>query len=500
MSNTLEGDNMGAIKRFGLVAGALLLTAASVISYRTMTFTGGENDASKAITLAAVPAFDINAAAANLGQAIRFQTISNQDKAENKIKEWDRFHLWLQTTYPAMHSKMKREIVGGHALVYHWSGSDVSLKPIILMAHQDVVPVTEGTEKDWKYPPFSGHNAENAMWGRGAVDDKGSLIGLFEAFEALAKSGFAPKHGIYLISGHDEEVGGTGAKAAADLLATRGVKALFTIDEGSAIVRDAPVINGPAIMIGVAEKGYATLRLTAKAPGGHSSTPPSETGVVNLAKAILAINESPFPTELKGPGVEMIKALAVRGDTLTKMAAANDWAFAGITLRTVGKSPSGAAMFHTTIAPTMLQGSPKENVLPQTSTALINYRIAPWNSSTDIMTRAKAAVGMLPVKLDWVNPPREPSPVSSTKSLGWALIAAAASAQAPGAPVAPYLVVAGTDSRSFSGVSEDVYRFMPAHFTIKETAMIHGTNEHMTIENLSRMIKFYAQLIATSAG
>jgi carboxypeptidase PM20D1 len=500
VSENIAGDMMGAIKTFGAAAGALLLIAGGVIGYRTATFGAGANAAGKAVTLAAAPAFDLEAAAANLGQAIRFQTISNQNKAENRLEEWDRLHSWLQSTYPAMHAKMTRETVGGHGLVYHWVGSDPKLKPIILMAHQDVVPVTEGTEKDWKYPPFAGQLAEKAVWGRGAVDDKGSLIALFEAFEALAKSGFTPKRSVYLVSGHDEEVGGTGAKAAADLLSSRGIKALFTLDEGSAIVRDAPVINGPAIMIGVAEKGYATLRLTAKAPGGHSSMPPSETGVVNLAKAILAINESPFPAELKGPGVEMIRALAARGDTLTKMAAANEWAFAGLTLRTVGKSPSGAAMFHTTIAPTMLEGSPKENVLPQTATGLINYRIAPWNRSADVMARAKAAVGTLPVTLDWVSPPREPSPVSSTTSQGWSLVASAASAQAPGAPVAPYLVVAGTDSRSFSGVSDDVYRFMPAHFTIRETGMIHGTNEHMTLENLSRMITFYAQLIATSAG
>lgn len=491
---------MGTIKRLGLVAGALLIIAGGVIGYRTMTFTPAENGQIKAIKLAAIPAFDLATAATNLGAAIRFQTISHQNRADNRIEEWDRLHLWLQATYPAMHARMKREIIGGHGLLYHWQGTDPKLEPIILMAHQDVVPVTEGTQKDWKYPPFSGQLAENAVWGRGAVDDKGSLIGLFEAFEALAQNGFTPKRSVYLVSGHDEEVGGSGAKAAADTLAARGVKALFTLDEGSAIVRDAPLVNGPAIMIGVAEKGYATLRLTANAPGGHSSMPPSETGVVNLAKAIVAINNNPFPAELKGPGVEMIRALSARGGTLARMAAANEWAFAGLTLRTVGKSSSGAAMFHTTIAPTMLQGSPKENVLPQSATALINYRIAPWNRSADIMARAKSAIGPLPVTLDWVSPPREPTPISSIRSQGWSLIAAAAKAQAPGAPIAPYLVVAGTDSRSFSGVSKDVYRFMPAHFTIKETGMIHGTNEHITLENLSRMISFYAQLISTSAG
>ena len=491
---------MGTLRILGLTVGALAIAAGGVIAYRTATFAPGRNDAGAAITLADVPPFDITSAAANLSRAIQFQTISHQDKAQNKIAEWNNFHIWLQNTYPAVHRAMPREIISDGALLYHWQGSDPSLKPIIVMAHQDVVPVTEGTEKDWKHPPFSGQIAEKAIWGRGSVDDKGSLIGLFEAFETLAKTGFTPKRSIYLVSGHDEEAGGSGAEAVARLLTQRGVKALYTIDEGSAVVRDAPIINGPAIMIGVAEKGYATLRLTAKAPGGHSSMPPSETGVVNLAKAIVAINASPFPSELKGPGVEMIAALSARGDLLTKMAAANPWAFTGITLRSVGKTPSGAAMFHTTIAPTMLQGSPKENVLPQTATALINYRIAPWNSSADVMARAKAAVGMLPVTLDWVNPPREPSPISSTKSQGWRLITATAMAQNPGAPIAPYLVVAGTDSRSFSGMSENVYRFMPAQFTIKETGMIHGTNEHMTIENLTRMISFYIQLIKTSAG
>ena len=166
-----------------------------------------------------------------------------------------------------------------------------SLSPIILMAHQDVVPVTEGTEKDWKYPPFAGQVADGAVWGRGTIDDKGSLVALFEAAEALTAQGFAPKRTIYIISGHDEEVGGTGAKAAADLLASRKVKALFTLDEGSVVVTDAPVINGPAIMIGIAEKGYATLKVTAKATGGHSSMPPADLASISLAKAMVAINE-----------------------------------------------------------------------------------------------------------------------------------------------------------------------------------------------------------------
>jgi carboxypeptidase PM20D1 len=117
------------------------------------------------------------------------------------------------------------------------------------------------------------------------------------------------------------------------------------------------------------------------------------------------------------------------------------------------------------------------------------------------MARAKDATRGLDVELAWVKPPREPSKVSSSNSEGWKLIAAAARPHAPpGTPISPYLVVGGTDSRALEGVSEDVYRFMPMQFTIESAGMIHGTNEHMTLANLERMIDFYATLMATAAG
>ncbi len=479
---------------------AVMAIIAAVIVIRTASFTP-ENVANAAdIKLAAIPDYDIAQAAAHLGQATRFQTVSHQDIKDNDLTQWAQLHNWLQTAYPASHSAMSREFAAENTLVYTWKGSDTTLPPIVLMAHQDVVPVTEGSEKDWTHPPFSGELADNAIWGRGTVDDKGSLVALMEAVDGLVQSGFKPKRTLYIVSGHDEEAGGTGAKAAAAMLSARGVKALFTIDEGSATVLDAPVVNGPAILIGVAEKGYATLKVTANAIGGHSSMPPKETGVVNLAKAIIAINDNGFPLEVKGPGAQMLGSLAVTKGGLTKVAMANLWAFAPLIKKQAGGTPAGAAMLHTTIAPTMLLGSPKENVLPQSATGLINYRIAPWNSSADIMAKAKSAVGSMPVELSWVNPPREPSKVSSTNSPGWKYIAATAHADMPTAPIAPYLVVAGTDSRSFQDVSQDVYRYQPLHFRVEETKMIHGTNEHMTLDNLKRSIIFYARLIATSAG
>lgn len=486
-------------KKFAKGIGAVLLVTGGVVALRTAMFAPADVATADGITLAPAPAFDVQAAAANLGAAIRFQTVSHQDPAENKPEEWSKLQAWLAQTYPKAHAAMSRELVG-QSLVYRWAGSDPAAKPIIVMAHQDVVPITPGTEKDWKHAPFAGEIAEGAVWGRGSIDDKGSLISLFEALEALAASGFKPKRTIILVSGHDEEVGGTGASQVAARLAQDKVRALFTIDEGSAIIADTPVINGPAIMIGVAEKGYATLQIEAPAAGGHSSMPPKEIGTVNLAKAVLAIHARQFPLKIDGPAAAMLEVLADKKGGVTKVVAANRWLFGPLLRAQMGNSPSAAAGLHTTIAPTMLTGSPKENVLPQTATGLINYRIAPWDRSADVMARAQAAVRGLPVKLSFNRTPREPSPVSSSTSEGWKLIRKAAEAEAPGAVVSPYLVVAGTDSRSMSPVSDDVYRFAPLMLKTTETQMIHGTNEHITLDNLERVIRFYARLIATSAG
>ena len=482
---------------------ALLLglgAASGAVAWDTARFQPSGLATAEDITLADAIEPDVNAAAARLGAAIRFQTVSNQDAAQNKLDQWSGFQAWLQTTYPAAHQAMRREIVGQASLLYTWPGSDPALQPIILMAHQDVVPVTAGTEKDWKHAPFAGVLADGAVWGRGAIDDKGSLVTLFEAAELLAASGFKPKRTIIIVSGHDEEVGGTGAQAAAEVLKARGVKSLFTLDEGSAIINDAPIVNGPAIMIAVAEKGYATLRVTAKAPGGHSSMPPEEIGTVTLAKAITAIHARQFPARLDQPAFGTVEALAAAQGGLMKVVAANPWLFGRLIKSQMSGSPAGAAQLHTTIAPTMLQGSPKENVLPQEAFGLVNYRLAPWDSSADVLARAKEAVGDLPVTFSWERTPREASPVSSTTSQGWKLLRAAAEAEAPGAPVAPFLVVGGTDSRYLKEVSQDTYRFQAMRLSTGETKMIHGTNEHVTLENLGSMIRFFTRLIATSAS
>ena len=296
---------MAMVRNLLLASAGVLAIGAAVVAVRTLTYAPPSAVDLSKVALVAAPKIDINAAAAHLGEAVRFQTVSHQDKADNDLTQWDALHAWLVTTYPAVHKVMRREVLAGHALLYTWPGSDASLPPLILMAHQDVVPVSEGTEDDWKHPPFSGVIADGAVWGRGTIDDKGALVGLFEAFETLAAGGFVPRRTVLLVSGHDEAVRGCGTVAFAAALTPRGTKALLTLDEGSVIVKDNPVTGGPAILIGVAEKGYATLEVTAEGAGGHSSMPPPETAVGTLARAIVAITDNPFPMHFSGPGAMM---------------------------------------------------------------------------------------------------------------------------------------------------------------------------------------------------
>lgn len=488
---------MNLAGRIGIGLIGIVAAVAAVVAFRTATFESPiALDA--AVKLADVPAVDVERAATHLAAAVQFRTISHQDPNENDWAEWDRLHAWLADTYPATHAALNREVVAGHTLVYTWPGTDASLEPMLLLAHHDVVPVTPGTEADWRHPPFAGVVADGAVWGRGAVDNKGSLVGLFEALESLATTGFKPARTVVVVSGHDEEAGGSGAASAAAWLESRNVKAAFVLDEGLAVVADFPLLGRPVALVGIAEKGYGTLRILAPSKGGHSSAPPPQTGVEVLAQAVLAITSRPFPMRFDGPAADMVRALAPQASPAVRMAVANEWLFAPLLVRQIAATPAGAAGLHTTIAPTMLRGSPKENVLPQDAAAWINYRIAPGHSANEVMQHAVDATRGLGVRIEWVHPPYEPSPISSVTSDGYRIIAAAAS-DGGRLPVAPGLVNATTDSRSFAGLSRDVYRFQPLVLSLRDLEMIHGTNEHLTLDNLRRMTEFYAQVIATAA-
>jgi carboxypeptidase PM20D1 len=454
-----------------------------------------------AVALAPAPHIDNAAAAAHLSEAIRFRTISRTEGVVEDPQAFRDLHAYLERTYPRTHAAFQRELVDGFSLLYTLPGADSSLRPMLLIAHMDVVPVEQGTEGDWEAPPFSGDLVDGHVYGRGAIDDKGSLVAILEATEALLAQGFRPRRTILLAFGHDEEVQGAGAEATADLLRTRSLRPWFVLDEGMQVVLDEPTTGGPVALIGTAEKGYVSVRVTARADGGHSSMPPSQTAAERLSRAILAIRARPFPGGLDGPAASVLDAVAPKLGLVDRVAIANRWVFGGLVAQRLAGTPAGNALLRTTIAPTIVGGGTKENVLPQEMHAIVNLRLHPRDSIESAVAHLRASVtGIEGVSVEIQGTPTEPSPVSSTTSDSYALLAAAARAHAPeGAPVAPMIVLGATDSRFYVPISENVYRYSPVWTRQEELRRVHGTGERMSVENLGRMARFYAQVMATGA-
>lgn len=488
--------------RLIIAAVAVLLAAtAGFIGFRTYSFTAPPPPAAVAIPDTAAYQIDSSAAAMRLAEAIRFRTVSLVEETDDRA-QFLQFHTWMQQRYPAFHAAARRELIGELSLLYTWQGADAAQPPILLLAHQDVVPVPDDTRANWQIDPFGGVIRDNAVWGRGAIDDKGSLVALLEAAEYLAAQGKQPTRTIIFAFGHDEELGGdNGAVVMARMLSERGVRAWFVLDEGLAALDRHPLTGGPASMIGISERGGANLRIHAVGMPGHSSMPPSETAVSLVAEAVDRIHDMPIEQRLEGgPALGMMRALAPELSLTNRMAVSNEWLFAPLLRERMEGNPAARALLGTTLAPTVIEGGSRPNVLPGEANAWINFRIHPRDSAADLLRTARQQVADLDgVTVEWDGTPREASPISSTTSSSYALIAALSTAMLPDAPVAPGLVLAGTDSRHYQGVAENVYRFQPILLTAEDLEMPHGLNERLSVENFDRMIRFYIGLMEAGA-
>ena len=174
----------------------------------------------------------------HLSKAISIPTISYPDKEKIDFTQFDKFHAFLEEAFPLIHKNLKKEVIQEASLIYHWKGTRDDLEPIALLAHQDVVPISEGTEQDWTYAPFSGHNDGEFIWGRGALDMKNHLIAVMDAVETLLEEGFQPERDVYLLFGQDEEVVASedgGAKNIMRTLKARGIHLDSVLDEGGAL-------------------------------------------------------------------------------------------------------------------------------------------------------------------------------------------------------------------------------------------------------------------------
>lgn len=485
------------IKRLFLLFVIAVLAFAGVLVGRTLMYTSQQTAVAPAPELAV----DGPAAAQRLAKALTFKTISYQDHAEIDTTQFEGLHAYLEAAYPKAHAAMEREIVSGFSLLYTWKGSDASLKPIVLLAHQDVVPVIPGTETDWEQPPFDGVVADGFVWGRGALDDKMSITSELEAIELFAAKGEKPKRTVYLFMGHDEEIGGEqGAHFGAALLKERGVEAEFVLDEGMAILEGVmPGIEKPIGLIGVAEKGYASLSMEVEAEGGHSSQPPRETAIGILANAVRKVEGNPMPAGIAGPARDLFDALGPEMPFGMRLVLANLWLTAPLVQAQLGGAPEINALLRTTTAPTLFNAGIKDNVLPIRASAVINFRLLPGDTIASVTAHVKRVVNDERVIVSVMQGAKEPSAVSPSDSDAFGVIAKTIREIMPGAVIAPGLVLGGTDSRHFEIVSPNVLRFGPERLSSEDLKRIHGTNERIGVEDYVRMIRFFHRLLENVA-
>lgn len=349
---------------------------------------------------------DLDGAVERLSRAITFPTISNQDRDDFDTKAFDDYHVFLVEAYPEVHKVLKREILGDprpYSLLYTWEGKNPDLPPALFYAHQDVVPVPDDSLDQWEQEPFSGAVVDGYLWGRGSMDDKNQIHGILEAAEMKIKEGYQPERTLYFVFGQDEEVGGPeGARFIAETLEKRGIERFaFVMDESAPLIPGIfPGLPDNTALIGIAQKGYVSLELAINAVGGHSSQPPEESNIGILAEAITRLEAAQFPYRIHpalrhqyrylGPELDeayqpLYSAVAFgKDDEITDL----EKQFIDV----MAENAVTRAMMRTTIAVTMFNAGIKDNVLPPSATAVVNFRPMPGDTPEVIIQHVKDAI------------------------------------------------------------------------------------------------------------
>ncbi|KAF9786336.1 carboxypeptidase S [Thelephora terrestris] len=455
---------------------------------------------------------------------------------------WDvfgSFHDYLFQAFPLVHSTLALTKVNTWGLVYVWPGSDGSLKPILLTAHQDVVPVNPETTDEWEYAPYSGHYDGEFIWGRGSSDDKGGLIGILAAIENLISVGFEPSRKAVLAFGFDEEASGLhGAREIAKhLLSAFGEEAFaFIVDEGGNFQESfGSVVAFPA----VAEKGYMDVRLSVASPGGHSSIPPKHTSIGLLAALIAEIEANPVAPKLSRDNVfyDTLLCAAVRSaeidpDMKKAILASiiSDDALRAVE-SIIFKVPLISSLVGTTRAVDIIGGGVKANALPEYAWAVINHRIATDSSVSEVINIDTQLVKPIAAKFnlsltsfgDVITDPSVPYYGSIVLSDPWGN-------QLEPAPISPYkgsaafnilsgtiksvynthrglngddnievypsYMTGNTDTRYYWKLSENIYRYGHGNgLGGRGIGNIHTVNENIPVDSLLEMIEFFTALI-----
>lgn len=434
----------------------------------------------------------------HLSQAIQIKTVSKTEMGVHDYQPFLDLHAWIEKSFPLIRQHLSRTVVNTHSLLYAWKGADSRLKPVLLNAHMDVVPVDEAARAEWKAEPFGGELREGFIWGRGALDMKGVMVGLLEAVENLIKEGYQPQRTIYLAFGHDEEIMGfQGSMKIVEHLKAKGVQLAAVLDEGGMMSLGSLLpASTPIAFIGTAEKGFLTLKLSAEGHPGHSSRPPRQTAIGILARAIALMDDNPMPFRPGGflPTLISIGYLLPFG---LQFILANAWLLKGIVVKKLKRNPEIAALLHTTSAATVIAGGIKDNVLPSSADAKVNLRLLPGDTIESAFAHFRKVIADPRVKME-IDPQTggwEASDISSTDTPAYRTLELVIRQTFNSVPTAPFTFLAATDSRHYQPVCANIFRFSPCFITPEEQKGIHGINERISQDALAGMVAFYFRLL-----
>ncbi|KAI8808415.1 hypothetical protein BJ742DRAFT_808569 [Cladochytrium replicatum] len=461
---------------------------------------------------------------------------SSPDNADGFLK----LHEYLEKTFPKVHKAFTKEVVNRFSLLFTLEGSDPGLKPLMLNAHLDTVPVDPTTLDRWEHDPLGGVIADDPglgpiVHGRGAFDDKGQVIAQLFAMENLLP--FKPKRTVILAYGHDEETRNTGATAIANVLLERyGVNGIeFLVDEGSPLMESFKV---PLAVVSTAEKGHIDIEIEVEVLGGHSSLPPKHTSIGILSEAVVEIENNPFTPYLSAdhPLVHTLKCvIAARPKGLS-------YTSYGLLKLLLNLGGPGRAMILKLMQPvnplfvstavthqavTVFRGGIKKNALPETALVNINHRVANHMRCDDVVEQrvvlmkkiAKRHNLQLIVLSDpkadqriVYSPPAhqfrgnmslivasrlEPSPMSPAFGPVWdnlaSTIRGVAKADGSDVLVLPAVMPANTDTRSYWNLTSNIFRFNYAKNF--DRSNLHTVGEMAPVSDLLLAVRFFQSVV-----
>jgi acetylornithine deacetylase/succinyl-diaminopimelate desuccinylase-like protein len=391
------------------------------------------------------------------------------------------------------------EAAPGRASLRAKLAGDGSLGGIVLHHHIDVV---YADRRYWTVDPFGGAIADGYLYGRGAIDMKSTGILHLAAMLALKRARVPLKRDLIFMATADEETGSEfGAQFIADRRRDWLAGAEYSISELTAI-QTHPSLSAPIGAIVISEKTGLALVLTARGEPGHGSMPWSETAPNRLVRALNRLLEAERPPKVLPEVQEFFSRVAgimsdesgAGYDDLERNLRDPEFRARFLSNRQY------AAMVRTTFAVTMLRGSEKVNVIPPEASAQIDCRMLAGDDPQEIAGWVRGVIADENVQVSIAREPKIPN-LSPPDTELYKAMADALQRRAPGAVVAPMILVAFTDSWVFRRCGLHAYGFSPFVLDDAELQRIHGNDERISLENLREGVRVYTEmLIKVAAG